>query len=387
MKKVLFVLTSYRQGGISRSLQNLLSYMDPSKIEADVFALDDFGPYKQLLPNCTILSPNKAITLLVGRYEDIPASEKKYSAMLKVCRNVFGKFGISVNDFLYRRHIKSICRNHDYDAVIAFSEGVATRFVSYAPVVNKVAWVHCNYESYWELSGKPDEHSIYKKFRTVVNVSKFTKSVFDRIMHNYVGNSVSIYNVLDTDMMKRQAKASDFHDAFHSDKFTIVSIGRVDPVKNLSIIPQIAKELKDKGANFNWFIIGPKGTNEEMTKLQKNMAKNNCTEYVRYLGSQDNPYKYIASSDLLVNVSLSEACPYVINEAKVLHKPVVCSVFGSATEFIDNGVNGLIADYPEMADVICNLISSKQKYDYFAQNLCDFEYDNDAIVKQVESII
>lgn len=157
-----------------------------------MFALDDFGPYKELLPNCTILPANRAISMLLGRYEDIPSNEKKYSAMLKVCRNVFKKLGISFNDLLYRRSIKSISHIKGYDAVIAFSEGVATRFVSYAPVENKVAWVHCNYESYWDLAGKPDEQAMYEKFRTVVNVSKFTKGAFDRIMHKYIGASISI---------------------------------------------------------------------------------------------------------------------------------------------------------------------------------------------------
>lgn len=387
MKRVLFVLTSYRQGGISRSLQNLLSYMNKDKMEVDVFALDDFGPYKELLPNCTILPVNRTISMLLGRYEDIPANGKTYSAILKICRNVFGKIGISFNDLLFSRCVRSICCKKDYDAVIAFSEGVATRFVSYAPVVNKIAWVHCNYKSYWELAGKPDEHAIYEKFKTVVNVSKFTKSTFDRIMHKYVGNSISIYNVLDTEMMKRLSKASDFHESFRSDKFTIVSIGRVDPVKNLSIIPRIAKELKDKGVDFNWYIIGPKGTNEELSKLQNNMRDCDCAEYVHYLGSQENPYKYIVSSDLLVNVSLSEACPYVINEAKVLHKPVVCSIFGSASEFIKDCENGYIVDYKRMPEIIHMLISDKHEYDRVLENVQNFEYDNLAIVKQVESII
>ena len=43
---------------------------------------------------------------------------------------------------------------------------------------------------------------------------------------------------------------------------------------------------------------------------------------------------------MVVSTSVSEACPNVINEAKILHTPIVATNFGSVYEFIEDGVNG-----------------------------------------------
>lgn len=49
MKRVLFCLSDFKQGGIPRCLQSLLEQLDTSFVKADVLCLYQDGPYKGAL--------------------------------------------------------------------------------------------------------------------------------------------------------------------------------------------------------------------------------------------------------------------------------------------------------------------------------------------------
>lgn len=387
MTRVLFVVTSFRQGGISRSLQNLLAYMRQDEMLIDVYAMEDYGPYKDSLSNCNIVPAYRLLSNYIGRYDDVAGINKLAAIITKTLRRVLEKIKIPFNHYVLKWYANKIAHRTHYDTVVAFGEGVTTYFVSLFPINHKVCWIHCDYASYYELNCKKDELEIYNVYNTVINVSKFTRNSFNKIYPNYRNESTYIYNVLDDYFMKAKALEADFHKDFKTDKFTIVSIGRLDPVKNMSIIPTLASKLKHQTSNFRWYIIGPANVNSELEKINQGIDKYNLRDCVCYIGSQDNPYKYIKHSDILVNVSISEACPYVINEAKILHKPVVCTNFGSATEFIQNGENGFIADYDDMPNVIYGFMTDSLLRERINNALSNYAYDNNAIIKQIWEIL
>jgi len=80
-----------------------------------------------------------------------------------------------------------------------------------------------------------------------------------------------------------------------------------------------------------------------------------------------------------VTLSLSEACPMIFNEAKILQIPIVSSDFGSAKEFINNGVDGIISPIEEFPEVIYQMMSNAMKYQNIKLNLAKFIYINDVI--------
>ena len=84
---------------------------------------------------------------------------------------------------------------------------------------------------------------------------------------------------------------------------------------------------------------------------------------------------------------MSEACPYVINEAKILGTPVVCADFGSAKEFIENSVNGFYVPIETMASVIIRLAQNDSNLNLMRDNLWGFKYDNARIMNQIDALI
>lgn len=141
---------------------------------------------------------------------------------------------------------------------------------------------------------------------------------------------------------------------------TIVSVGRLAPVKRFEIIPMLAKQLIDRGLVFKWWIIGPASDENIILKIQKNIDKYETNGYVKWIGSRRNPYPYIAKADLLVSTSYTEACPMIFTEARVLDTPIVSADFLTANEFLENGKDGVVSSIDNMAENIYRLLTDSE---------------------------
>jgi glycosyltransferase involved in cell wall biosynthesis len=382
-QRLLFVVTNLGTGGILRSLQNFLNRYDATKYSVDVFALVHQGVYQGELKNCTVLPPNRIIDASLARYEYQHGLAKLGSLAAKLV-NKGTKYRFQQS--LFKSVANDLVRKKHYDAVIAFSEGVPTSFVAWMDHPNKIGWIHCDYASYYGLNHGKNERVLYDAMKSIVCVSNYTRSSFLGFFPDMANKTYSIYNIIDDGMMKDLSKQP-VGEQFDKTSFNLVSVGRIDPVKRLSAIPQITRKIVDTGRKIRWYVIGPKGTDEEYTKLLYNIDYYCVSDFVVLLGEKRNPYPYIAHADLLVNTSISEACPYVINEAKILGTPVVCTDFGSAKEFLDLGINGYYVPIEQMADTIVLLMDNESKLVSLKKNLSGFEYNNDSILQQIYSLI
>ena len=387
MKNILFVITNFRHGGINKSLENLLSLIDKEKYQVDVFAMEHYGPYVFMLPNCNILPKDRLLHALIAQFYDTKGSVKLKSLTLKVLSKLLVRFGIDLYDFLFKNTVRTISKNKTYDSVIAFSEGAPTKFTQHFTTTNKIAWIHCDYKSYMTLNNHPDETKIYQAYESIVCVSEFTKDSFCKIISNLSCKTYAIHNVINVNEIKLLSQKIIDEKYCNHDVFNIVSVGRINVVKRFDEIPKVVRILLDKGYNFNWILIGPEGQQHEQKSLLENIKKYRVEENFTWIGEKDNPYPFIKNSDLLVNMSISEACPYVINEAKVLHVPVVCTNFGSAVEFIDNDINGFISPITSIAETIEVLIKDQKLYNNLKNNIEKFSYNNDAIFNKIYDLL
>jgi glycosyltransferase involved in cell wall biosynthesis len=189
--------------------------------------------------------------------------------------------------------------------------------------------------------------------------------------------------LIDLNHIKFKALEQIQNDTFVSEKFTIISVGRLDPVKRFESIPYLAKYLVDNNCDFRWYIIGPKSSEDVYKQINEEIDRNNVSDYVFYLGNKYNPYPYIAQSDLLVALSFSEACPMIFNEAKVLGVPVLTTDFGSAAEFIEDGNNGYIVPFNQINIYLYKLLKSKQIYISIKDGMTQNEYNNKLAIQQL----
>lgn len=337
-KKILIVVPSFSIGGIIVSLHSLLSVIDTSKYDIDIFALSRDGVYLNRMPNCDILPEN---LWLSHRYYSGGLCQKIFNKVVRGVCAVVRRMGMSLEPIMCMMAAKKMSFKQ-YDTVINFAESVAC-IVCHYPAKRRIAWIHCDYERYLTLV-KRDESKIYEAFDTVVCVSEFAKSVFCKCMPHMNGKTVAIHNVINVDLITEKAQEPIDDNRFMTKNFTIVSAGRLDPVKQFHLIPKLAAEIKKQtDKKFVWYIIGgDRGFELYTNNIKKDIIEFGVSEEVIMLGEKSNIYPYMAKADLYVSTSLSESFPLVINEAKALGIPIVSNNFGSATESIENGVDGFV---------------------------------------------
>lgn len=148
----------------------------------------------------------------------------------------------------------------------------------------------------------------------------------------------------------------------------IVSIGRLTDVKRFDRAVEAAKILKDNGINFIWILIGSGELENNLKELIKQFGLEK--EFI-LAGVKANPYPYIKNADIFVQTSDNEGKSMVIDEAKILGKPIVVTNYMTVRDVIKDGEDGMIADFtPEsVAEKIMMIIEDKSLRDRIISNL------------------
>ena len=355
-KRVLIVIPSFNIGGTIVSLNSLLALIDTSKYDIDIFAFNRQGEYLNRLPNCTILPENVWLSHITSNLRGVKNVVNK---CIRVVRAICRRLGWSVEPLLCKLADKQV-HFQQYDTVVNYAESIAD-VVCHYPAKRRVAWIHCDYKRYLTLVNNRNETKAYEKYDNVVCVSEFAKGVFVECIPQMESKTVAIHNVINSDDIKQKAQEVINDERFKTDCYTIVSVGRLDPVKQFHLIPQLVADIKQQtDRKFVWYIIGgDRGFASYVDNIKQDIERLGVSEQVVLLGEKSNVYPYMANADLYVSTSASESFPLVINEAKALGVPIVANNFGSAYESIEEGVDGFVVplDNGYMSEKIARMIS------------------------------
>lgn len=382
-KKILFVIPDFEINGATSSLVNFLSVIDRDRYNVSLFAMSHQGQGRNLFDKENILEENLLLSAFSGVFAKEKHSLRKVYFFIVKILSLILRNTIPILSLVYGHVTAIISRNVVYDTVIAFLEGPSTDFVSYFKKSRLVTWVHSDLGRAYEKEDNvflENRNKIYGKFEVIVCVSKFTSNTFCLLFPTLNNRVKCIYNLINEKRIMELSEQSSVQNEDIALCFSIISIGRIDPVKRFSIIPKIAKELKADNIKFKWYIIGS-GDKKEEKLIQNNIVHFNVKDYVFMLGKIINPYPYLAKSDLYISTSFSEACPMVFLEAKILEVPIVTANFPSAYEFVSKA-EGAIVSLEDMARTIENLINNKEIYSAYKNNLRNNNYDNKSIIEE-----
>lgn len=375
MKRILFIIQEYTQGGITKCLENLLGFFPQTNYEIFIYSLyEDGGDYYKKVFADRIVKKSKLYYLL----HDNVYTRKIMGAYNKLT-NAYN-FG-----FLYRYEAAYLQKKYNFDVVVAYHEGMTVEFASYFSNAKRITWFHCDPK----ILGRDMIKTYgryYEMMDVVVGVSSIVKKSFLELMPHFSGKVKVIHNFLDMDFIKKQAgnEVSDYPQT-KENIFRIISIGRSTKVKQFDKIPEIMRQVVEQGVkNVCWYIIASGAEcNDEINKA---IIDNGMENHVKMLGEKDNPYPYIKQSDLLVSTSYSEAYPTVINEAQTLGIPVMANDYSSASEIISEGC-GFVCPLEDMPLLICKLANDEEGvYASAKQNVARFVYDNQGIIAQLNNL-
>ena len=182
--------------------------------------------------------------------------------------------------------------------------------------------------------------TFYKKSDYLITMTKQTKKDLEK---NIGIDSKKIFTIdnpiLHRDMKKMSLEAIDSDDKFIFNKKVFCAIGRLTHQKNFIQLLNLLKRYSDQtNDDFNLIILGEGEKRKELDYyIKKNKIKN-----FYLLGFKDNPYKYLAKSDVYICSSLWEEPGHTLMEAGYLNVPILTSNCPNGpNEIIRNSFNGL----------------------------------------------
>lgn len=375
MKQILFIINSLAAGGAERSLVSLLNSLPKeNKYSIDLLLLKKGGAFYPMLPphinvmeaefpfNCLAYSPKK-----IRFYIKHPLKYwiKKIFRTIK-CKSASKKFAIQqILWELWKKDITPLKKK--YDVVIAYSEGFPNYFaIEKVEATKKILWIHSEYK---KLKYNIDlDYQYFKRADRIVTISKGCKESLVESFPQIQNKIEVIENLSNPILIKKMAEEKITEINIEHNKFIIVSVGRLVPVKSFDLAIKAAKVLKNNRISFNWYIIGDGYLKERLKTLINQLELSN---EVFLLGLQTNPYKFMKQADVIVQSSSYEGKSIVIDEAKILNKPIVSTNYTTVYDTIKNKETGIITEMsPEaLASGINDLLTNIQLRNHLINNI------------------
>lgn len=324
--KILFLIPSLMNGGAERVLVNLVNNINKNNFEVSVKTVMNTGRYI----NCL----DKSI-----HYSYIYPN-------LRHATSLYFKWFFSPQRS-FQKYI-----GNDYDIVISFLEGFTNRIISGCTETRtkKIAWIHTVLENKKMFShgfrSFKEAIMCYKSFDKICCVSNNVREAF--IKTSGLSQDIEVvYNTNNTVDICERAKEpiDDIH--FDNNIVNICSVGKIAETKGYDRLARIHKRLLDDGIKNHIYIIG---TGAGRSKIEKYLTDNNIQKSFTFLGYRDNPYKYIARSDLYVCSSRREGFSTSVTEALILGLPIVTTNCSGAKEQMgENNEYGIVTENNEYA--------------------------------------
>lgn len=369
MKKILFIINSLRVGGAEKILIDLLKGIDYKKYDVSLVYFVKGGVFLNDVPapvHC------KCIVGMGSRIDNI-------------FRKIIECFGLL--DMYYKWCMRQGVGN--YDTIVSYLEGFPTRMHSYIldKAVRNISFVHTDLDTFrdsvYQYSHKYTQEMVYSKMTEIVFVSRHAKESFMKVFPNVVTKQTVLPNFID----KRTIYSQSTEKKIEKRGFTVVTIGRLAPVKGVDIIPKVAKYIKSKNLPICFNIIGD---GSDYNKIKQLIKENGVDDVVNMAGFQKNPYPYILASDICLNTSYAEGMPLSLCEAMALGRPVIATNTSGAIELLDGGY-GILVDrtVEKIAEAIIKLYNNESLRICLAENGVEFShrFDRDIYINKFNKLI
>ncbi len=209
------------------------------------------------------------------------------------------------------------------------------------------------------------------------DLAKYLKMKRDRIK--------TIYNPVVTQKMLRLSQEKAEHPFFEQDKPVIISVGRLSEQKDFANLINAFAILK-KEIDAKLIILGEGEDREDLEKQVKELGLENDIDLAGFV---DNPYAFMAASELFVSSSGWEGLPTVLIEAMACGSNVVATDCpGGTVEILNSGKYGelvAVADSEALAKAIVKTLKNPSPKEKLVQRAKEFS-DRAATDKYLELV-
>lgn len=386
MKKILFLINRLDGGGAEKSLVSLLLELEDYQNEYEFHLLlprkeglfyKDIPSYvKQIeIPAELVCMTTSIISRAFWKNCTFNTFKRKIAWVLGKIRNKGLSYG-RVEQELWRLWSDVLpVHEEEYDTAISYMNGYPNYYiVDKVKAQKKILWIHNEYK-------KIGYDRIFDA--NYYNIADYIATISDPCKDNFLevfpllGNKLQIIeNISSLKIINSMAdlKEDDAKFVWEIGEVAILSVGRLVEQKAFDLAIETASYLKKNKVNFKWFILGKGPLEKKLLKLTKQLG---VDDRVIFIGEKSNPYFYMSKVDIFVQSSLYEGKSIVLDEAKMLCKPIVVTNYQTVAASIKDRNTGLISDMkPEsLGDAINEIISNKELKDKLVSNLKSLNHD------------
>jgi glycosyltransferase involved in cell wall biosynthesis len=140
---------------------------------------------------------------------------------------------------------------------------------------------------------------------------------------------------------------------------TVVSVGRVDPLKDLLTMLRVAEEVTRRMPETRFLHYGPvpEGRAAYGEACRELHARLGLGDRFRFMGSTTDPHGAVRDADVVLMTSISEGFPLSILEAMAQGRPVVSTEVGGVADALTGcGVLAPAGDVYALSLAVCTLV-------------------------------
>lgn len=318
MTKILILITSLGEGGAERVASELSLNLSPNIQRIIVILKNDISYPTNKPPLCMNFNfKNRKLTYRIMRniYAII-----KYRKLIKKYKPNISLSLLTFNNFI---NIISNIGNKNTKVIISIHNALS---MSYSNSLK---------DRFWKFLIK----ILYNKSDLVIAVSRGVREELIRDFKIFPDKIKMIYNPVDIEKIKHLAEEEVNDEFFNGELPIIINMGRLTKQKGqwhlIRCFSNVRKIIQCK------LVI--RGNGELKPYLEKLVRDLDLTNDVKFLGWQDNPFKYISKASIFVSSSLWEGLHYALIEAMVCGCPVISTDCNyGPSEILDNGKFGIL---------------------------------------------
>jgi colanic acid/amylovoran biosynthesis glycosyltransferase len=144
------------------------------------------------------------------------------------------------------------------------------------------------------------------------------------------------------------------HPRPHTQRLTMLAVGRLHPVKDHAFLLHACYELKSRGTDFLCLIAGEGAQRPWLEHLIRNLELEACVKLLGHLSRQglDTCYEL---SDLVILTSRSEGIPLVLMEAMAHGRAVLAPSITGIPELVKDGETGFLYRAGSLEDFLSKI--------------------------------
>lgn len=370
-KKLLIANNNMRIGGVQKALTAMLP-LAALRYDITLLLFDARGELLGEVPENVKIVPVRGAFRLVGcsQRDCTTPGDRLIRGSLAAITKMFG-FGAAVS----LMELSCPGQTHEYyDAAISylhcsaqhsFYGGTAEYVLDRVNAKKKLCFIHCDYTASGTRSGYSD--GIYRRFDTIACVSDSVRARFAEALPELANRCVTVPNAIDAEKIKSLAAGAEKRE---NGRVELLTVARLSGEKGIDRVLRALATLERN--NFHYTVVGDGEERNALVSLAESLS---LSDRVTFTGEETNPYRRMASADLLVVPSRHEAAPVVFREALLLGLPVLSTATLSAREML--GENGFVTENTDSAltDMLRSLLDEPERIRKIKEHLADSRYE------------